>query len=42
MKELYLIHYPVNGFDYSQLVDEAAAVFDGPVKMTEDFMEFEF
>jgi ribonuclease Z len=41
-KELYMIHYPVGGFDYHKLVDEAAQTFDGPIKMAEDFMELEF
>jgi len=41
VKELFLIHYPTNDFDYHDLVDEAAKAFDGPIAMTEDFMEFE-
>jgi ribonuclease Z len=42
VKEMFLIHYPVNGFEYQKLAEEAAEVFGGSVKMTEDFMEFEF
>ncbi len=39
VKELLLIHYPVNGFDYQQLVREAKEIFSGPVAAAEDFME---
>ncbi len=42
VKELVLIHYPVNGFDYQKLVGKAAVAFGGPVKIAEDFMEIEF
>ncbi|MEK6221712.1 MAG: MBL fold metallo-hydrolase [Chloroflexota bacterium] len=42
VKELYLIHYPTSGYDYKSLVDEAKQVYEGPVKMAEDLMEFEF
>jgi ribonuclease Z len=41
-KELYLIHYPTGGFDYSKLVDEAAKMYKGPVKIAEDLTSFEF
>ncbi|MDH5606465.1 MAG: MBL fold metallo-hydrolase [Anaerolineae bacterium] len=41
-KEMYLIHYPTNGFNYHALVDEAKKEFDGPVHIAEDLMEFEF
>ncbi|MBT7819774.1 MAG: MBL fold metallo-hydrolase [Chloroflexi bacterium] len=39
VKELLLIHYPVNGFDYQKLVGEAKEVFSGPVSAAEDFLE---
>lgn len=41
-KSLYLIHYPVNGFDYHSLIDEAAEAYSGRIEMAEDLMEFEF
>jgi ribonuclease BN (tRNA processing enzyme) len=41
VKKMYLIHYPVNGYDYKQLADEAANAFGGPVEMAEDFMRFD-
>ncbi|MFC1936127.1 MBL fold metallo-hydrolase [Chloroflexota bacterium] len=41
VKRMYLVHYPVNGFEYQQLAKEAAEVFGGPVEMAEDFMELE-
>ena len=41
-KELYLIHYPVNGYPYHELIDEAAKAFSGKITMAEDFMELEF
>ena len=41
MKALYLIHYPVGGFEYQVLVGEANEVYDGPVTMAEDFDEIE-
>jgi ribonuclease Z len=37
--KLYLIHYPVGGFDARGLVTEAARTFNGPVYLAEDFME---
>lgn len=37
VKELYLVHYPVGGFEYSQLIAEANEVFSGKVYTAEDF-----
>ena len=37
VRELYLVHYPVGGFDYSQLIAEAKEVFGGKVFTAEDF-----
>lgn len=34
---LYLVHYPVGGFNYQNLVKEAANFFSGKIKMAEDF-----
>lgn len=42
VKSLYLVHYPVGEFDYSQLAVEAAEIFDGKVIMAEDFDILEF
>lgn len=42
VKSLYLIHYPVGDFDYHSLIDEAAQAYKGPIKMAEDFLEFDF
>ncbi|MDH5506679.1 MAG: MBL fold metallo-hydrolase [Anaerolineae bacterium] len=41
-KELYLIHYPTGDFDYHALVDQAAQTYDGPIRLAEDLMVFEF
>jgi ribonuclease Z len=41
-KSLYLIHYPVGGFDTRQLVKEAKGVFSGEVVLAEDYMEIRF
>jgi ribonuclease Z len=41
-KGLYLIHYPVGGYPYHELVGEAKRAFGGPVTMAEDLMEIEF
>ena len=35
--ELYLVHYPVNGYDQKKLVDEAVEVFSGKVWIPKDF-----
>jgi ribonuclease Z len=37
--KLYLIHYRVGDFDARVLVKQAAATFNGPVYLAEDFME---
>lgn len=42
VKRLYLIHYQVWNHDPEPLVDEAKAVFDGPVHLCMDYDEFEF
>lgn len=42
VKSLYLIHYPVGGYPYHELIAEAQKVFNGPVFMAEDFDEIEF
>lgn len=42
VKSLYLIHYPTGGFDYQVLIEEAAQAYNGPIKMAEDLLEFEF
>jgi len=39
---LFLIHYPTNGSDLSQLVEQAQQTFQGPVALAEDFMELDF
>lgn len=41
-KELYLVHYLVNGFDSQGLVDQARHVFDGTVKVARDFDQIDF
>jgi ribonuclease Z len=41
-KRLYLVHYPVGGFDASPLVAEAKKVFPGEVILAEDYMEIPF
>ncbi len=41
-KSLYLIHYQVWNTDPTPLVDEAKAVYDGPVHLCKDFDEYEF
>jgi len=37
VKDLYLVHYPVGGYDYQQLAVEAGEVFKGKVVVAEDF-----
>ncbi|MCJ7535570.1 MAG: MBL fold metallo-hydrolase [Anaerolineales bacterium] len=39
---LYLIHYPNGRFEDNHLLSRAAQEFNGPVKLAEDFMQFEF
>jgi ribonuclease Z len=41
-KSLYLVHYPVGGFDYQQLAVEAALSFGSEVVMAEDLDELDF
>ena len=41
-KQLYLIHYPNGNFEDNNLLSRAKGSFGGPVKLAEDFMEFEF
>jgi len=41
-KSLYLIHYPTGDFNTQSLIEEAAQVYNGPVALAEDFMEFNF
>lgn len=40
--ELFLVHYEVNGFEYQNLVHEAASVFDGIVRIASDFDQIDF
>ena len=40
--ELFLIHYPVNGVDFDQLLNQARHKFSGPVRLVEDFLQIEF
>lgn len=40
-KELYLVHYPVNGFDQTILVEDVKRVFSGKVHIPKDFDEIE-
>jgi ribonuclease Z len=39
---LYLIHYPSGRFEDNGMVAKASQEFNGPVRLAEDFMEFEF
>lgn len=39
---LYLIHYRTGDYDRQALVDQAAAVYPGPVRLAKDFMEIVF
>jgi len=39
---LYLIHYPNGRFKDNDIVAKASQEFNGPVRLAEDFMEFEF
>lgn len=39
---LYLIHYPVNGFDPRPLIADAQEIYQGPIILAEDFMTLEF
>ena len=39
---LFLIHYPVGGFNYQDLVNEAANYFSGKIRMAEDFDIIDF
>lgn len=41
-KQLYLIHYPNGNLKENNLLSSAKGSFGGPVKLAEDFMEFEF
>lgn len=41
-QSLYLIHYPNGRFKDKNLLARAAEEFSGPVKLAEDFMQFEF
>ena len=41
-KQLYLIHYPNGNFKDNNLLSNANGSFGGPVKLAEDFLEFEF
>jgi ribonuclease Z len=42
VSNLYLIHYANGKFKDNELLDRAAQEFTGPVKLAEDFMQFEF
>lgn len=42
VNSLYLVHYPVGGFKYQKLVNEAANFFPGKIIMAEDFDILEF
>jgi len=37
--QLFLIHYPVGGYDARGMIAEAAKTFGGPVHLAEDFMQ---
>ncbi|MEE9188083.1 MAG: MBL fold metallo-hydrolase [Anaerolineales bacterium] len=39
---LYLIHYPSGKFKDNDIIAKASQEFNGPVRLAEDFMEFEF
>jgi ribonuclease Z len=39
---LYLIHYPNGRFEDNDIVAKASQEFNGPIRLAEDFMEFEF
>ena len=41
-KSLYLIHYPNGKFKDNNILTKAKEAFGGPVRLAEDFMEFEF
>ena len=41
-KSLYLIHYQVWNTDPQPLVDEAAAIYDGPITLCNDFDIYDF
>lgn len=41
-EHLYLIHYPNGKFKDKDILKKAAQEFQGPVRLAEDFMEFEF
>lgn len=41
-KSLYLIHYPNGKFLDNHLIARASQEFNGPVKLAEDFMQFDF
>jgi ribonuclease Z len=40
--DLYLIHYPNGRFKDNNLLNRAAQEFSGPIRLAEDFLEFEF
>ena len=42
VKSLYLVHYPVGGYPYQDLVTVAAGVYSGKVVMAEDFDILDF
>ena len=41
VKDLYLVHYPVNGYDKKNLVEDVKKVFSGRVWIPEDFDEIQ-
>ena len=41
-KKLYLIHYPSGDFDPATMVNDVRRKYQGPVYLTQDFMELEF
>jgi ribonuclease Z len=39
---LYLIHYPVNGFDPGPMLEDAQKIYPGKIALAEDLMTLEF
>jgi ribonuclease Z len=42
VRELYLIHYPIDGIDLQALTEEAAEEFGSPVKLAKDYLTLDF
>jgi len=41
-RSLYLIHYPTQGVEGTDLIRSARESFSGPVELAKDFLELEF